>query len=76
MITDTDSLNTLDLGDYYAILPSVSFIYSSKDFIDHHNGEKVPMGFRYSSGNNSEWETIDSIWKKIIQNIDPNFNWK
>jgi UDP-N-acetylglucosamine 4,6-dehydratase/5-epimerase len=25
MITDTDSLNTIDLGNYYAILPSVSF---------------------------------------------------
>ena len=24
MITDTDSLNTIDLGKYYAILPSVS----------------------------------------------------
>ena len=36
MITDTDSLNTIDLGEYYAILPSVSFNYEEKDYLNHH----------------------------------------
>ena len=36
MITDTDSLNTIDLGKYYAILPSVSYVYTENDFLRHH----------------------------------------
>ena len=69
MITDTDSLNTIDLGDYYAILPSVSYTYQEKDYLNHHNAEKVPFGFKYNSGTNTEWETIDSLVKKIEANV-------
>jgi len=73
MITDTDSLNTIDLGCYYAILPSVSFTYSEKQYMSHHNAEKVPFGFKYNSGTNTEWETVDSIRKLILEHVDPNF---
>jgi len=65
MITDTDSLNTIDLGKYYAILPSVSFSHSETDFLEHHKAVKVPFGFRYNSGTNTDWETVDSLKKKI-----------
>ena len=73
MITDTDSLNTIDLGKYYAILPSVSFTHSVDDFITHHNAVKVPFGFKYNSGTNTEWETIESLRNLIIEHVDPNF---
>ena len=73
MITDTDSLNTIDLGRYYAILPSVSFNYSEEQYIQHHNAEKVPFGFRYNSGTNNEWETSDTLRQAIIDHVDPNF---
>jgi UDP-N-acetylglucosamine 4,6-dehydratase len=36
MITDTDSLNTIDLGSNYAILPSVSYSYTEEAYIAHH----------------------------------------
>ncbi len=75
MITNTDSLNTIDIGKYYAILPSVSFVYSEQDFIEHHKGEKVPFGFSYNSGENPDWETVDSIRESIKKHIDPNFSW-
>ncbi|MEP3350248.1 MAG: UDP-N-acetylglucosamine 4,6-dehydratase (inverting) [Marinomonas sp.] len=73
MITDTDSLNTIDLGKYYAILPSVSFVYNEEDYIKHHKAEKVPFGFHYSSGTNTEWETIDSLRAQIKEHVDANF---
>ena len=73
MITDTDSLNTIDLGAYYAILPSVSFTYSEADYIEHHKAEKVPFGFKYNSGTNTEWETVESLRELIIEHVDPNF---
>ncbi len=73
MITDTDSLNTIDLGRYYAILPSVSFMYTEQDYLKHHEAEKVPFGFKYNSGTNTEWETIDGLRELIVEHVDPNF---
>jgi UDP-N-acetylglucosamine 4,6-dehydratase (inverting) len=73
MITETDALNTIDLGCYYAILPSVSFNHKTEDYIKHHNGVPVPHGFRYDSGTNTQWETVESLREKIIECVDPNF---
>ena len=74
MITDTDSLNTIDLGRYYAILPSVSFTYTEEEYLNHHKAEKVPFGFKYNSGTNTEWETIDSLRELIKEHVDPSFS--
>lgn len=65
MITATDAISTIDIGDYYAILPSVSFQHDREDYIKHHNGVPVPDGFHYSSDNNTEWETVESMREKI-----------
>lgn len=73
MLTDTDSLNTIDLGPYYAILPSVSFTYTEQDYLTHHKAIKVPFGFKYNSGTNTEWETIDSLRNLIKEHVDANF---
>lgn len=73
MITDTDSLNTIDLGKYYAILPSVSFTYTEQEYLKYYKAEKVPFGFKYNSGTNTEWETIESLRQLIKEHVDPNF---
>lgn len=73
MITSTDALNTIDLGKYYAILPSVSFTHSNEDYIKHHNAFLVPFGFHYSSDINTEWETVETLREKIVEYCDPNF---
>lgn len=73
MITDTDALNTIDFGKYYAILPSVSFTYTEQQYLDHHKAEKVPFGFKYNSGTNTEWETVESLRDLIKEHVDPNF---
>ena len=73
MITDTDSLNTIDLGDYYAILPSISYQYSEKEYLQHHKAKKVPFGFKYNSGTNTKWESIDNLRKLIKEHVDKNF---
>ena len=73
MITDTDSLNTIDLGKYYAILPSVSFTYDEAEYIAHHKAEKVPFGFKYNSGTNTEWETVEGLRELIKDHVDPSF---
>ena len=75
MITETDSLNTIEFGKYYAILPSVSFSHSTEDYLKHHNAKPVPFGFKYNSGTNSEWDTIESLREKIKKYVDPNFSY-
>ena len=74
MITDTDSLNTIDLGNYYAILPSVSFVHTENDYISHHKAAKVPFGFKYNSGTNSQWETVDSLKYLINKHVNSGFD--
>ena len=71
MITDTDSLNTIDLGDYYAILPSVSLTFSEEDYMQHHKAHKVPFGFKYNSGTNDQWESVDGLRKLVKKHVDP-----
>ncbi|MCF7668544.1 MAG: UDP-N-acetylglucosamine 4,6-dehydratase (inverting) [Verrucomicrobia bacterium] len=73
MITQTDALNTIDLGTHYAILPAVSFNYTREQYFTHHKGNGVTEDFSYNSGNNCVWETVESICEKIRQHIDPKF---
>lgn len=78
MITVTDSLNTIDIGDYYAILPTMTFTgnRTKSDYIKHYNGVPVPEGFHYSSDKNAQWETVESMRENIIKYVDPNFKVK
>ena len=73
MITRTDALNTIDLGDYYVILPSVMFNYTSEDFLVHHNAKYVPTDFYYASDNNEQWETVETMRENIVKYVDANF---
>ena len=76
MITATDAMNTIDLGRYYAILPSVSFKHHREEYLEHHQAKLVPEGFHYSSDQNEEWETVESLRTKIKEFVDPNFKVK
>jgi FlaA1/EpsC-like NDP-sugar epimerase len=76
MITTTDALDTIDLGRYYVIMPSVSDKYKREDFIKHHNAVTVPFGFHYSSDVNEHWETVESMRENIKKFVDPNFEVK
>ena len=66
MITVTDALNTIDLGQYYAILPSVSFKHQREEYLQHHQAVPVPQGFHYSSDQNEEWETVETLRAKSL----------
>jgi UDP-N-acetylglucosamine 4,6-dehydratase (inverting) len=72
MITASDSFSTYDLGKYYAILPQMHS-WNLEDFIKHFNAKKVPQGFNYNSGENSEWLSVDEIRNLIKQHVDADF---
>ena len=73
MITMADSFYTYDLGKYYTILPA-THRWKLEEYIEHFDAKKVPVGFRYNSGENSEWETVESLRKLIREHIDPSFD--
>jgi len=72
MITTSDSFYTYDLGKYYVILPA-THKWLIEDFISGFQAKKVAQGFSYNSGENEEWETIESLRKLIVEHVDPNF---
>lgn len=72
MITTSDSFTTYDLGKYYVILPQVPN-WDLNEYISNFNAKLVPAGFKYNSGDNTEWETIESIRQLIKENVDLNF---
>lgn len=72
MITDSDSFYTWDLGKYYTILPSL-LKWKLEDFVSHFNAVKVPFGFKYNSGENTDWETVDGLRQLIKEHVDASF---
>lgn len=72
MITTSDSFTTYDLGKYYVILPQVP-IWNLADFIKHFNAVKVPTGFRYNSGENTEWLSVPELTNLVNQYVLPEY---
>ncbi len=72
MITESDSLNTLDCGKYYVIVPPISS-WTLSDFISHFKAKPVPVGFKYNSGTNTEWISVEELRQQIKTYVDPNF---
>lgn len=73
MITPSDSFYTYDLGKYYTIVPA-THNWDIQEFIKKFSAKLVTPGFAYNSGNNKEWETVDSLRNLIRDHIDENFN--
>ena len=72
MITSSDSFTTYDLGKYYVILPQVP-IWKLNEYIKHFNAQLVAEGFNYTSKENTQWETVNSLRELIREHIDPTF---
>ena len=66
MITSSDSYYTWDLGKYYTILPA-THKWKLDEFVNHFKAEKVTEGFTYNSGENTEWESVESL-RELISN--------
>lgn len=72
MITSSDSFTTYDIGKYYAILPQIPR-WNLDEYIQHFNAVKVPQGFNYSSGTNTEWLSVEELRALIKEFVDPTF---
>jgi len=72
MITESDSLNTVDLGAYYAILPANAAM-SVERYAEQRAARPVPPGFAYQSGRNPHFLSVDEIRALIREHVDPAF---
>ena len=72
MITKSDGISTIDLGKYFAILPSNLKILKSYDSrkIKY---QFVESSFSYNSGTNNHFLKIEEIRNLIVKHIDKNF---
>lgn len=71
MITASDSYNTIDIGKYYAILPS--FTYNKQKYLDYYNAKSYPPGKSYYSGGNDQWLNVEDLRMLIKKHIDQDF---
>jgi len=62
MISLSDGISTVDLGDYYAILPNKEIV--QEHYFKKLGAKKVPAGFCYNSGSNEVF-----LSKKEIKNL-------
>jgi UDP-N-acetylglucosamine 4,6-dehydratase/5-epimerase len=70
MITASDSPNTVDLGGYYAILPSGAE-YTIDDYCARMNATRVKPGFSYDSGSNTEFLSVPQLQTMIQAELGP-----
>ena len=64
-----------DSGDLsgYQRPEALGHINEIKEYLESKKGSKVAEGFRYNSGENTDWETVESLRSKIKNYLDPDF---
>ena len=72
MITTSDSVSTIDLGTYYAILPSDGSVQRNYR-IAGLSVKSVEPGFSYNSGSNSDFLSVDRLRDLIRKHVDSAF---
>lgn len=72
MITASDSFNTVDLGRYYAILPSANEKLR-QEYLSRGGVAAVPPGFVYNSGTNQHFLSVPELRSLIREHVAPDF---
>jgi len=68
MITSSDSLNTVDLGKYFAIL-AAGGKHSVQSYCAAFGGQLVPPGYAYDSGSNSDFLSVVQLEQLIAAHV-------
>jgi UDP-N-acetylglucosamine 4,6-dehydratase/5-epimerase len=68
MIGEEDAIHTYEYDEYYKILPAINNWSSDAKRIN--KGKKVPENFTYSSDNNNDWMSIETLQEWIKKNMD------
>lgn len=73
MITASDSFTTIDLGAYYAILPTDGRMQQAYQAAGI-SITSVPQGFAYDSGSNPEFLSVEQLRNLIREHVDNRFH--
>jgi UDP-N-acetylglucosamine 4,6-dehydratase/5-epimerase len=68
MITSSDSFNTVDIGNYFAILPSTGS-YTIEEYSRRMKGSLVEPGFAYHSGSNEHFLSVEELRALIAEHV-------
>ena len=66
MVTVEDSMNTYEYEKHFIVYPQMVWSENRRAVP---TGKKVPEGFSYSSGNNTEWLTVEQI-RELLETVD------
>lgn len=69
MITETDALCSIEFAKYYVILPSLQ-LWDVEQFIREFDGKRCADGFKYNSGTNTDWLSVEQIRDLITLHVD------
>jgi UDP-N-acetylglucosamine 4,6-dehydratase len=72
MITESDSFSTVEFQKHFVILPSLP-TWNVEKFVTSLGGNRVKQGFRYNSGENEHFLSIDEIRALIAKYVDSYF---
>lgn len=67
MVTREDSFHTYEYDKHFIVYPNYDW-GAEKDILP--GGKKVEQGFEYSSGNNTEWLSVDDLRQKLKTDLD------
>lgn len=73
MITEMDSFSTFEFERHFVIKPSVQ-LWDEEEYLKHFQGKRVAPGFKYNSGTNAEFLTVEQIRAQVRKHVDPGFN--
>ena len=73
MISVSDSMTTIDLGNYFAILP-VNPSWKIEDYSNHFKFSRPSERFSYNSGENKTFLTVEELRMLIKKHVDPQFD--
>ena len=74
MVTESDSINTLEFKDYYSIIPNNQFINKKRKVKFLKNGKKCKIGFSYNSLVNKNFLSVKQIKKLILKHVPDSKN--
>ncbi len=66
MVTVEDSMTTYEFDKHYIVYPQMTWNNKQKP---NAAGKKVPEGFSYTSGNNSEWLSVEDL-QRLLKDVE------
>lgn len=66
MVTVEDSMTTFEYDKHYIVYPQMKWNNKQKP---NAAGKKVPEGFSYTSGNNTEWLSVEDL-QRLLKNVE------